>query len=103
MTAPLERIAMKTITIQTGNTDDKLTQDEWASFVEEIRKVIKHSFVAVHFFGAPPNWVGWQNAAWVFEVYSVEMAEDIKKKMIAIRDSYGQDSIAWTEGETEFI
>jgi hypothetical protein len=93
---------MKTITVQIGNTDNKLTQKEWSEFVCEISSAI-HIFVKeVHFGGGSASWEEWQNYAWVFIVTN-DRVKMIKDKIKAIREFYRQDSVAWTEGETLFI
>jgi len=91
----------KTVTIQIGNSDDKLTQVEWHQFVREMTLAVHAGAYQVHFFGGPINYEPYQNAAWIIEIggncLSLRMTvEEIRKK-------YKQDSAAWTEGHTEFI
>ena len=93
---------MKTITIQIGNTDDKLTQVEWAAYVLTVKDTILRHCKQIHFFGGSVNWDRWQNVAWVFEC-SEEMIDSLRKGLTADRKAFNQDSIAWTEGETDFI
>ena len=93
---------MKTITIQIGNSDDKLTQAEWASFVRTMRSSILDSAHTVHFFGAPMNWENWQNAAWVIAIEE-DRIPILKQEIIKVRQEFKQDSVAWTEGETLFV
>jgi hypothetical protein len=98
---------MKTITIQIGNTDDKLTQDEWRNYVLDIEAWIGLNlhYFSVHFFGGSVNWSSRRNVAWVMDARdtSDEVMCDIKKTLKALGELHHQDSIAWTEGETEFI
>jgi hypothetical protein len=91
-----------TIAIQIGNSDDKLTQKEWASFVAQSDLIIKDYATIVHFSGAPSNWEWYQNYAWIFNCEESNQA-GIKKALILIRKHYKQDSIAWSECKTEFI
>ena len=93
---------MKTVIIQIGNSDNKLTQNNWAHYVEETRLVIEKAANEVHFFGGSPNWYPWQNVAWVI-VGNSEALRRLKDDLWLIRKKYGQDSVAWTEGETQFI
>lgn len=93
---------MKTITIQIGNSDNKLTQSEWAHYVESTKICIENTVNQVHFFGGAPNWYPWQNVAWVCIIFD-ECIDDLTKKLIGIRKSFNQDSIAVTIGDTEFI
>lgn len=93
---------MKTVTIQIGNSDNKLSQEEWSLFYEKTNKLIIESAKQIHFaapsYGASP----WQNACFVFEIMPVDM-EPLWEDIIKLRAEYKQDSIAWTEGETEMI
>lgn len=93
---------MKTITLQVGNSDDKLTQKEWAAFVSEITSTLKDSRVEMHFFACSAGDAPWQNAAWVFEASAATKIE-VQINVRRIRRSYRQDSAAWTEGTTTFI
>jgi hypothetical protein len=91
---------MKTITLQIGNTDNKLTQIEWSDFVGDIAIMLEKLDAKIHFFGGPMNWEIWQNVAWVFEAQNDNMIfQEVKR----IRRKFGQDSAAWTEGDTIFI
>lgn len=93
---------MKTVTIQIGNTDNKLTQQDWAAFVLMIRTSILKHCVNVEFCGGPPNWERWQNVAWVINIKE-ENIEGLKSALSFDRKCCMQDSVAWTEGITEFI
>ena len=93
---------MKTITIQIGNTDDKLTQAEWAAFVLMMKTMILGHCQQVHFFGGSNNWERWQNVAWVVMCAS-EKLEALKAAVADARNVFGQESAAWTVGDTEFI
>jgi hypothetical protein len=93
---------MKTITIQIGNSDNKLTQNDWAHYVESAKLSIESHANEVHFFGGPPNWYPWQNVAWVIAIKDEEIPT-LKQSLAYVRHSYKQDSIALLIGETEFI
>ena len=93
---------MKTVTIQIGNTDDKLTQTEWASFVLMMRTQILSHCKQVHFFGAPANWERWQNCAWIVECEDSKL-DALKAAVADARNVFRQDSAAWTQGETQFV
>ena len=93
---------MATITIQIGNGDDKLTQKEWAKFVRDMEKTIKKSAEAVHFTGFSHGGAEWQNSAWVFECPEEKLPE-LKQEAARLGKKFGQDSVAWTPGVTEFI
>lgn len=93
---------MKTITVQIGNSDNKLTQAEWAEFSEKIDKLIRFGSHAIHFWGGSVAWAAWQNVAWVFECEDKKIPA-LKETLCMIRSMYKQDSIAYTEGDTELL
>lgn len=97
---------MKTVTVQIGNTDNKLTQQEWAHFVDEVgRAIIFHTSDikdAIRFCAPSIGWSSWQNACWVFSCSTGGMIS-LADRLTAIRARYKQDFLAWTEGKTEFI
>lgn len=93
---------MKTITIQIGNTDDKLTQVEWSAFVLMMKESILKHCIMIHFFGGSTNWERWQNAAWVVTC-EPQRIEALKAAVADTRETFRQDSAAWTEGETVFV
>ena len=93
---------MKTITIVIGNSDDRLSQKEWNSFVAAVDMVVHEWAWIVHFFGAPPSTGPWQNAAWVVELAEVN-ADKLRWRLHQIVPRFRQDSIAWIVGETELL
>ena len=90
---------MKTVSIQIGNTDDKLTQKQWAEYCGEIVRECD-SMGEIHFSGGSPTDARWQNYCVVLNTMK---AEKLKDSVQLIRSSYDQDSLAWTEGTTIFI
>lgn len=92
----------ETVTIQIGNSDDKLTQKEWGEYVWRVREFVRSKATAVHFFGGSVNWAEWQNACWVAEV-PVCRVPDLKAGLSEIGKAFRQDSVAVTVGATEFI
>ncbi len=93
---------MKTITIQIGNSDDKLTQSQWAEFVSVVKDKIYNYAGAIHFFGAPSNFERWQNAAWVITC-DERIIEEFKDAISIAGKRFRQDSVAWIEGEIQFV
>lgn len=91
-----------TVTIQIGNSDDKLTQKEWAAFVMEVQDVVQRFAVHVHFSGSSSTVAPWQNCCWILDVSEPE-AESLRCRLVGIRRAFRQDSVAWTVGETQFI
>lgn len=90
---------MKTVTVQIGNTDHKLTQVQWSKFVEEVALVISKHCHQIHFFGGSAPWMPWQNVALVFECDENNLAA-LKDELVVTRKVYNQDSIAYMEGKT---
>ena len=93
---------MKTITIQIGNSDDRLTQKDWASFVADVARAVESCPGRVHFAGASPGSEPWQNYCVVVEVES-QFVELLRGEVESVRRRWRQDSVAWTEGETRFV
>lgn len=93
---------MKTVTIIIGNSDDKLTQARWSDFVNSIALRIGELAHHVHFAGGSGNSAPWQNSGWVFEIKEWQR-EKLKAELAPIGKEFGQDSIAWIEGDTQFI
>lgn len=91
---------MNAITLQIGNSDDKLTQAEWSAFYKAIDTAVSYFAKKIHFAGAAAIDAPRQNACWVFEI---EDAKELRSAVTRIRHDYLQDSAAWTDGETEFI
>lgn len=92
---------MITITVQIGNTDDKLKQAEWSKFIGKVEALIQ-SNCGVYFSGFSNPTATWQNACWVFSIEPSE-ATFMHGKLKKIREDFSQDSVAWTEGDTIFI
>ena len=93
-----------TATFVIGNTDNKLTQQEWATFCSEfIRIVTSHSLV-VHFCGGPSTWSTYQNLCMVAEVSRERPEwEELITELTNLRVHFRQDSIAFSPGITQFI
>ena len=91
---------MKTLTIQIGNSDNKLTQVRWSEYVAEVRDLVEFHSEEVHFSGGSENWQPWQNVSWVVVVNEdVHLLSDLS----ITRKKYNQDSVAITKGQTEFV
>lgn len=95
-----------TVTIQIGNTDNKLTQAEWSAFVklvgDYIERYVEDRAAEIHFFASSAGHAPWQNAAWIVAItdeHEAAMRADIS----TARRRFRQDSAAWTTGETAFV
>ncbi len=90
------------ISIQAGNSDNKLTQMEWSEFVDHLDTVLNAYETARHFFGGSVTWAKWQNVCWVFEIPSGHY-DDLVTDIRQIREQYRQDSVCMLAGDAEFI
>ena len=95
---------MKTVTIQIGNSDDKLTQLQWSNFVDAVDSAIAAFKGQPHFSGGSDNAKPWQNYCWVFLLEDDPLiTESFQRQLADVRAKYQQDSVAWTEGKTLFV
>ena len=92
----------RTVTIQIGNADDKLSQSAWSQFNASVKKIVEESGCYIHFHGHSDPSAPWQNACFVCVVFESRWSDFIDK-LIACRKSYHKDSIAIITGATEFI
>ena len=86
-----------------GNSDDKLTQKEWAQFITRTRADVVSLASQVHGQWLSSSDLMWQNACWCLEFTSKTDLKVAREAMITIRRYYRQDSAAWAIAETEFI
>lgn len=93
---------MTTLTVLIGNSDNKLTQQEWANFYEKVSTCICDAGNEVHFRGHSSTVEPFQNACWVVSI-DPGVVYDLMMKLTEIRKSYRQDSVAVVTGETRFI
>lgn len=95
-------VDLQTVTIQIGNSDDKLSQLQWSNFVSDIDRAIFECPCDIHFSGfSQPN-VEWQNACWVIAI-EAGYIDDLKANLQHWREKYDQESLAFTIGQTTFI
>ena len=67
----------------------------------QCREAIGHFADAVHFSGGSPGAMPWQNWAWVIAIEGD--TSELRCQLATIRENYRQDSVAWTDGETQFV
>jgi len=91
------------IYVSAGNSDDKLSQYLWAHFTSEIEASLEeHGKLHGAWFSRPDS--EFQNACWCVEFDNPGEASYCHGFLTGLRDTYRQDSIAWTRvEETEFI
>lgn len=93
---------MKTITIQIGNSDDRLAQTKWSQFVKAVGYWVHALSKEVHFFGTSNGDSVYQNCCWVCVMDDGPM-QILREHLLEIKSVYLQDSISWIEGTAEFI
>ena len=94
---------MKTVYVSIGNSDDSLTQQEWADYYAEVTMAVATYNQIVHGQWVSVAFSQWQNACWCFDILNDKIPV-IKKKLATLAHKYRQESIAWVQvDETEFI
>jgi hypothetical protein len=93
---------MTTVHVSIGNSDDKLSQREWSEFARYFDITMRMHCEKIHgeWYSLPNS--PWQNACLVGEIHSDRM-ESLRSELSALRETYGQDAVAWLAGTTEFI
>jgi hypothetical protein len=87
------------VSIQIGNTDNCLTQQEWSEFCRRLREICETAG-KVHFSGGASTDAPWQNYCLCL---STELPECLASDVMALRRTYRQDSVAWLQGDAMFI
>lgn len=85
-----------------GNSDDKLTQEDWSVFVTDLELVVMAVAACVHGSWDSPASSRWQNHCVAFDV-AEGRADDLRAALRGLRAKYNQDSIALNISETELI
>lgn len=90
------------VNIAIGNSDGKLTQEEWSYYWHAADYWIRKYADEVHgaFLSLPNS--KYQNASWTVNVRK-DYLTYLKQDLAVVRTRFQQDSIAWLSGETEFI
>jgi hypothetical protein len=88
--------------VSIGNSDDKLTQQEWALFFSQTAILLqRHAKVHGQWASEPAS--AWQNACWCVEAEGSKV-DFIQAELVGLADRFRQDSIAWAEVKTtEFL
>ncbi len=93
---------MKIMIVCIGNTDNKLTQQEWFAFSNEINLILNQYPHTLHFFGGPPTHSPYQNVLWMFEIEE-KYIKEIKDKVKKIREMFWQNSVLTMVDDGEFV
>lgn len=90
--------------VSIGNSDDKLTQREWTTYVNDVEVLL--AWMAQRYGTMHGNWrslpdAPWQNACWCVEFNDVDLApgkiDQLQAELVKLADRYRQDSIVWAE------
>jgi hypothetical protein len=96
-----------TYIIQIGNSDNRLPQAVWSSFIDELGNLLARWKVEIHFFGCSNPVAPWQNCCAVFEHPEnrgeLEFKKEVEATLSQLAWKFDQDSIALTYGYTGFI
>ena len=89
--------------VSIGNSDDKLSQEEWAEFTRRIANEVAMFAKTVHgqWYSLPNS--RWQNACWCLEFTDPGIMREAREALTVAREDFRQDSVAWAVAETEFI
>jgi hypothetical protein len=90
------------VNVQIGNSDDKLTQREWAAYVSDVDGIMQYFEHARHFFGGSTTYARWQNVCWVCYVHE-DHIEVLKQSLRECREKHRQDSVCVLVGEELFV
>jgi hypothetical protein len=91
---------VSTLTIAIGNSDDKLSQKEWAAYWRMVHDAVTTH--AGHVFGVflSASHAPYQNAAWLVQG---ELTERFRLELATAAQAFRQDSIAVAVGETTMV
>ncbi|MGH6657597.1 MAG: hypothetical protein ACRDVE_20620 [Actinocrinis sp.] len=93
----------RTVYVSIGNSDNKLTQAQWAEFCRRTLDFLQGEALAVHGVWYSATDAPYQNAAICFEINAEQQATPIKEVLQRLALAYHQDSIAWATAQTEFL
>lgn len=91
------------ILVAIGNSDDKLTQVEWANYYANVNEAIDEAANVVHGRWMSDPTSPWQNASWCFQPLNPEAETELRRRLALAARAFRQGSIAWTAGMSEFI
>lgn len=96
-----------TYIIQIGNSDNKLPQEVWSLFIDNLGKLLAAWEMETHFFGFSNPVAPWQNCCAIFGHPEgrdeLEFREELERRLAELAWKFDQDSIALTYGYTSFI
>ena len=94
---------MITVYISAGNSDDKLTQADWAAFQQRVVAEVQGIAVEVHGVWHSAPMTGYQNMC-ICAVLNEHGAGVLRDELAGAAADFRQESIAWAEvPQTEFV
>lgn len=91
-----------TVYVSIGNSDDKLTQDDWCHYCIAVKTLVQMTTPTIHGEWYSRGGAPWQNMAMCFEIPGA-LADAMKQELRIIAAEHCQDSIAWATAATEFL
>lgn len=98
-----------TIHVAIGNTDNRLTQQQWSGYYgavdTTIRERVSHYNETIYGAWVSPSIAPYQNACWAFSLPTGdhEAREAMRARLRMLAAAFRQDSIAWSEAEVDFL
>ena len=96
-----ENMKQVSVTVQIGNSDDKLPQRKWALFILDTLNVVA-DFGGLHFSGGSEPRAQWQNYCLV-AVGPEAKLDKLTLELKQICNRYSQESISLIVGQSEFV
>ncbi len=93
---------MTTVYVSIGNSDDKLSQQDWSRYCEAVDERCRIWAHETHGFWASLATAPYQNACWCIEI-NADIAPKLKESLRLEALRFSQDSIAWAEALTQFL
>lgn len=92
-----------TVYVSIGNSDGKLSQRDWATFIREMTSLVRDTADQVYGWWHSTSDMPWQNAVVAF-LLNAGKRDQLRAEVSRLREKYRQDSIAWAEApRTDFI
>jgi hypothetical protein len=103
-----------TVYISIGNSDDKLSQAEWAEYYRAVNELLRHFVAHVHGQWVAESTSVRQNACWCVEFdagsnwitadgRTVPLIDLLQERLARLVSEFRQDSIIWATADTVFI
>lgn len=94
---------MKFCTVTIGNSDNKLTQQEWSAFCLEVRVAVESYATKVHFQGWSQPDARWQNMCTTFDIDERINLDMVRRRLARLASHYSQEAIAFTSMNVEDV